>query len=352
MYLGPSYRAGVRVVHDDGAQDVAWQVARGWSGLEDARRFARYVEGLGSDLMRPCLLPCRIESLTKELMRATRDAQEEGGWLVRLHCMQDRQELAFLDQWYGQDPLSVLAETGLLTDRLLVPHAVHLGGLHPTEGSRLRDLQRLAAAGATVIHCPWTSARYGTVMNSFSRYKHAGVRLALGSDSFPPDLIRVMDYGTNIAKIMTGRADITTAADLFRAATLGGARALGRPDLGRLCVGAAADLIVVDLDNPPVGPIDDPIRTMLMQGSGANVRTVIIGGRVVMEDWQIPGVDWAELQREVQSVFETLKGGYSERDFRHRTVAELFPSSFPIVRSSEVRVEPCPASTTDICSEN
>ena len=140
-----------------------------------------------------------------------------------------------------------------------------------------------------------------------------------------------MEVGNNLAKYIDNRKDAGSAADYFRAATLGGAQALGRTDLGRLAPGAKADLMIVDLSHLRTGPIDDPIRTMLMNSSGANVRTVIINGRTVMQDGQIPGIDFATMKAQGQAYFAKLKGAYPARDYKGRSVAELFPPAFRVV---------------------
>jgi cytosine/adenosine deaminase-related metal-dependent hydrolase len=331
MYLGPSFRAGVTTVAPDGSYTVHWDHEAGQRGLDVARRFAAEIDAAGSDLLRGCLLPCRIESMSEELLRQTRALQLEGDYLVRLHCLQSGQELQFLQDWYGQSPIEVLAETELLTNRLLIPHAAFIGGLEPTAESRAADLKRISSAGATVVHCPWTLARYAAGLDSFDSYLAAGVKMAMGTDSYPPDLIRGMDYASNIAKVVTGDLAAGNAADLFRAATIGGADALDRPDLGRLAPGARADITIFGLDGPHIGAIDDPIRTLLMQGSGRDAQTVIIDGRIVMRDREIPGIDLDAMHAEVQHVFATLRDGYGHRNSRGRSADELFPSSFPTV---------------------
>ncbi|MGW2214202.1 amidohydrolase family protein [Nonomuraea sp. NPDC001684] len=327
MYLGPSYRSGVPVLRADGGRDVHWEPGLGERVLADAVRFVRDVDGAHDGRIRGALLPCRIETVTLDLLRATAQAAEELDCLVRLHCMQGLTELRLLREWYDRHPLDVLAEVGLLGPRLLVPHALYLGDPGtPFEGSP----DRLAAL-AGIVHCPLTFARYGDALRDFDRYRAAGVTVSLGTDSFPPDMIRNMDYGNNLAKLVTGRLDAGSAADYYRAATLGGARALGRDDLGRLAPGAKADLVVVDLSGPRTGPVDDPIRTMLMNCTGADVSTVVIDGRPVMRDRTIPGVDEESMRLRAQSYFETMKAAYSERDHLRRDPALLFPASFRVV---------------------
>ncbi len=329
VYLGPSYRAGVSVVRADGTRDVLYDAAEAERGLEEAIRFVRDFGNAAGGLVNACLLPCRIETLTPELMRRTAEAQRELGCLVRLHCLQEVFELEFLEKRHGRTPLQLLQETGLLGPNLLVPHGWLIKGHSLNPGTSGDTLETIAASGMTVIHCPMTSIRYAVALETFDSYRAAGVNIALGTDSFPPDMIRNMDYGTNVAKLVEGRLDAGKPADLFRAATLGGARALGRDDLGRIAPGALADLVVVDLADPRIGVVEDPIRTLLMNCSGANIRMVAINGRLVLRDGKLLGVNEAAMRARAQDYFERMKAAYCERDYLRRPSEALFPPSFP-----------------------
>lgn len=330
LYAGPSYRAGVNVVRGDGTRDVLWNEALGEQGFNDAVRFVTDFDGAYGGLIRGALLPARIETMTPELMRRTADAARSLGVKVRLHCLQGLKELRLLHERHGRTPLQLLDETGLLGADLLIPHAVYLDihSRNPNPGTG--ELATLAASGATVIHCPMTSFRYGTALESFPKYRAAGVRFALGTDSFPPDMIRNIDIGVHMPKVIEGRQDAGNAADIYRAATLGGAQALGRDDLGRIAVGAKADMIIVDLTGPRVGMIEDPIRTLHMNCTGADIRTVIINGRVVMQDGELPDVDAEAMRERLKTYYATMKAGYSERDYLHRPTDEIFPPTFRV----------------------
>ncbi|MEU2658653.1 chlorohydrolase family protein [Streptomyces sp. NPDC007325] len=333
MYLGPSYRAGAPVVTRDGARTVHWEPGRGDAGLADAVRFVRDFDGAHEGLIRGALLPCRIETLTPELMRATARAAEELDCLVRLHCLQGTGELRWLADRHGTTPLGLLRETGLLGPRLLIPHAIYIGGHSEVAAPYAGELDALASV-AGIVHCPLTMVRYGAALEDFDRYRAAGVTIAMGTDSFPPDMIRNMDYGTNLSRLTTRRPDAGAAADYYRAATLGGARALGRDDLGRLAPGALADLVVVRLDGPRTGPVDDPIRTLLMNTTGADVDTVVINGRTVLRGGTLPGIDDTTWRTRAQALFDRMKAAYATRDHRRRTTGELFPDALPSAPSA------------------
>ena len=325
MYLGPSYRYGITVHRADGTPAVLWDEAEGAAGLKGAVDFIRDFDGTFDGLLRGCLLPCRIETLTLDALRETKRLSDEMECLVRIHAAQGAQEVAFMREWYDKRPIEVLDSVGFLGPRISSPHGRFVND---------DDLRRLADTGTTVIHCPLTSIRHGSILESFERYRSVGVNVALGTDTFPPDMIRVMDYGSNLNKHADGHQSHGTAADFFRAATLDGAKALGRDDLGRLAPGAKADITVVDLSALRTGPIDDPIRTMLYNTSGSHVRTVIVNGRTVVKDGAIPGLDADAMRQRAQTYFETMKAAYSERDNQQRPPDILFPPSFPILQRS------------------
>lgn len=328
MYLGPSYRSGVNVARSDGTPTVLWGEALGEAGLRGAVEFIKRFDGAHDGRIRGCLLPCRIETCTLDVLRETKRWSDELGCLVRIHAAQGPLELRFLEQWYGKAPVELLHDLGLLGPRVLLPHAIYIKGSREVDDDRPDELPLLAEAGTSVIHCPLISIRHGRVLESFDRYRAAGVNVALGTDTFPPDMIRVMDVGSNLAKLVARDQSAGAAADFFRAATLGGARALGRDDLGRLAPGAKADITVIDLSQLRTGPIDDPIRTLLYNTTGNQVRTVIVDGRVVVRDGAIPGLDVDAMRDRAQRYFATMTSAYAERDYLRRPAGALFPRSF------------------------
>ncbi|WP_245006117.1 MULTISPECIES: chlorohydrolase family protein [Rhodococcus] len=329
-YLGPAYRSGVNVVAD-GKRAVRFEESCGLRGFEDATRFLAYARELGNDLVHGALLPCRIETLSIELMKLTAEVAVQESVPVRLHCLQSETEVQFLSDRYGKRPVELLAESGLLQTKLLIPHGIHLGSYSRGVAGDVEDIGLLARSGVTVVHCPMTSIRYGAMLESFDSYRAQGISIALGTDSFPPDLIRGIDYGTNLAKWADGKLSAGSTADYVRAATIAGADALGRRDLGRLEAGASADFIVADLGEFAMGVRDDPLRTLTMNGSGRDILRSVIAGRTVMSEGVVLGVDETALARRAQQLFEKMREGYSERDFQGRSADELFPPTFPEV---------------------
>ncbi|OFE14408.1 N-ethylammeline chlorohydrolase [Humibacillus sp. DSM 29435] len=336
-FVGPAFRSGVNVVHDDGARDVLFEEQQGERGLEEALRFLDWAQSRHDPLLTGVLLPCRIETMTRALLESVATQARDRGVLVRLHALQGLFERELILAKHGMTPLELIKEVGLLGPTTLIPHAIFTDRDPQVHGEDRGDLALLADAGVTVIHCPLTSLRYGSVLHSFRAYRQAGVNLALGTDSFPPDLVRGMDVGVHLAKYVDGRQDAAPVEWYVEAATLGGARALGRADLGRLAPGAQADLVAFSLNDIRDGVVDDPIRTLLLNGAARQVTHSFVAGRAVVVDGRIPGVDLEALRHSGQRLFEKMRAAYSERDHRGRSVDQLFPPAFPPLSSAVTR---------------
>lgn len=329
-FLGPSYRSGVNVVTASGERVVRFAPEEGEAGFADAVRFHDELAELRDPLLTPVFLPCRIETLTPELLAATAAAASERGAIVRLHALQGEIERELILDAHGCTPLDLIEKQGLLNDRLIVPHGVFLDVNPRVHGEDRGDLARLVAAGVSIVHCPLTNARYGSELETFGRYRDAGVNIALGTDSFPPDLIRGIDTGVSVAKVHNGTLAAGDLAGYVDAVTLGGARALHRPDLGRIAVGAQADLTAFRLDDVRMGAVGDPLRTLVLNGTARDACLTMVAGRVVMRDGRIDGIDLDAIRQDMQILFATMRNAYTGRDHRSGTTDDLFPPVFPL----------------------
>lgn len=337
-WLGPSYRSSVAAAEVDADGEVSrtlvtdGELAR--QGLEQALDFADELIAANDPLLRPVLLPCRIETMDDGLLSATAEAATKRDLLVRLHSLQQGWERTLIQERHGITPLDLLERLNLLNDRLLIPHALWtdrnpaLGGLD-TLAEESPDLRRIAEAGASVVHCPLTTFRYGGVLNTLSDYNAAGITMALGTDSFPPDLIRGMDVGVHAARSQFGHGS-ADYAQYINAATTGGAKALHRPDLGTIEEGATADFTAFSLADFRDGVIEDPLRTLVLNGTARNAIFSMVAGRTVMREGRIPGIDLGKLRADAQAAFTKLREGYALRDPLGRAADTIFPYTFPV----------------------
>jgi cytosine/adenosine deaminase-related metal-dependent hydrolase len=279
-------------------------------------------------LIRGFLAPERIETITPDLIRKSKQFSDQLQCPIRLHAAQSAFEYHEIRKRHQHTPIGFLASLDFLGPRSFIPHAIYTSGSRYVDEKDERDLKLLSDSRTTVIHCPVIMARHGLALESVGKYARAGIRIGMGTDTFPPDMIQNMRIGSSIAKSLEQDASGCTSADFFRMATIGGANALGRDDLGRLKPGAKADMIIIDLDDLHIGTVDDPIRTMVLNASGTDVKTSIIHGRIVMQDRKIPGIDVDAMREQAQNYFEKMKNAYSERDYLQRPVDTLFPPSF------------------------
>lgn len=330
-YLGPAYRTGNTYVKDDGTIDCYFDEERGLRGLEEAIRYCKTFEGRASGLIRTMLAPDRIETCTPELMRRTAAAGRELGVPVRQHSCQSKIEYDTVLRLHGMSPPEWMQSLGYLNERTLLPHGTFVSG-----SSRVarpgRDLDIIRDCGATIVHCPLVSSRHGNVIESFRRYRDKGLKIGMGTDTAPADMILNMQIGMILARVVDATAEAVRCEHYYDAATLGGANALLRDDLGRLAAGAKADITVFDLSRPDLGQVIDPIQTMMLTGGGRHFSTVIIDGRFVMENGAIPGVDAAADAARAQAQFDKIISLYPERTIGHPPVSEIFSSAYPVAR--------------------
>jgi cytosine/adenosine deaminase-related metal-dependent hydrolase len=141
--------------------------------------------------------------------------------------------------------------------------------------------------------------------------------------------MQAMRWAAVIGKIMGRQTEIATARDVFNAATLGGARALGRHDLGRLAPGAKADLLIFAGDTLNMAPLRDPVKNIVYYAEMEDVDSVIIDGQVVVEHSQVLTADVRQVARNLQRAGERLWPRMAAHDWAGRDVDTLSPLTFP-----------------------
>jgi cytosine/adenosine deaminase-related metal-dependent hydrolase len=143
-------------------------------------------------------------------------------------------------------------------------------------------------------------------------------------------MIHTMRLASVFSKSVEDNPWATTGADVFNAATLGGAKALGRDDLGRLSPGAKADIVIFSGDSMNMVPLRDPVNNIVFSAESEDVETVIVNGRVVVEDGQAVGLGdrAAELHSEIQKIGEEVWSRIEGEDRLGRSIDQLSPLSF------------------------
>ena len=235
--------------------------------------FRRYDQGDGGRI-RVALGPHGADTCTPELLRAVRDAATDLGCLINMHLAQTPEEMDLLRDRHDMEPVAFLESTGLLGPDVLLAHCVHLSA---------PEIGVLADTGTTVVNCPISFAR-GGINVPYHRFAGRGVRTGIGTDSHGMDLVNELRTAGFFSKLHAQKSDVATAHDLIRAATLVGAEALRRPDLGRIEAGARADLLVVDMGRPHLQPVWDPLKNLIWKGNGADISVIMVDGEILVRD--------------------------------------------------------------------
>jgi 8-oxoguanine deaminase len=234
------------------------------------------------------LAPCSPFSVTQSLMRATAELAAARGVRLHTHLAETKDETTFCQQRFGCRPLDYLEEVGWLHDRVWLAHGVHFDA---------GEIARLARAGVGVTHCPCSNQVLGSGHCPVCEMEAAGVQVGLGVDgSASNDASNLMQEVRAAFLLQRHRYGVAGVGhrDALRWATSGSAACIGRPELGRIVPGAAADLALYRLDEMRFAGARDPIAALVLCGAHRADR-VMVGGRWVVEDGAIPGLDIAAL---------------------------------------------------------
>lgn len=325
------YNAGRWYTENGHRVDYDLDEKRGMKALEDAVEFIKRTNGMYNDRIRSLLSPHAPDTLTLDMLRKTREAADELGVPVHVHAAQSVVEFHEMVRRHGRTPIEVLYDTGLMGPDVMLGHCIFLND-HPWINFKdANDFDLIVETKTNVDYAPWVFGRRGIIMHSLSRHLEAGTNVSLGTDSFPQDMMEVMRWAAVFTKIAERDSWKGTAAQVFTAATLGGAKALGRDDLGRLASGAKADIVMVDLNNLWMRPLLDPIKSLVFTATSRAVHTVIVDGQVVVRDRQILTVDEEKLVWDLQGAADrAIEAGFPAKDWAKRTIDEMAPLSFPL----------------------
>jgi 5-methylthioadenosine/S-adenosylhomocysteine deaminase len=232
------------------------------------------------------------------LLRRVGEESRRLGLRVNTHLAEGLARARRVKEREGLSEVELLEDAGLLDDRLLAAHCIHLSAA---------EMAKLARAGVAAVHVPQGNACAGA-MAPTSALRRAGVRLALGTDHLHTDMIEVMRWAVAAGRLQEGGvSDFWQPRHALRMATIEGARAMGlERDIGSLEAGKKADLVAVDFRRPHLTPATDPLGTLVHAGQGRDVELVIVDGRVVVEDGRPTLVDGEAVRRDAAAVAEAL----------------------------------------------
>jgi 8-oxoguanine deaminase len=248
------------------------------------------------------LAPCSPFSVTTSLMQGTAALAKRTGVRLHTHLAETADEEAFCLAKFGCRPLDYLEQCGWLNDRTWLAHGVHFNA---------NEIARLASAGTCVTHCPCSNQILASGNCPVCEMEAAGVQVGVGVDGSASNNASNMIQEVRAAFLLQRSrygAEKVSHLDALRWATRGSATCIGRPELGRIAPDEPADLALFTLDELRFSGALDPLAALVLCGAHRADR-VMVGGRWVVEDGVIAGLDMPSLIRRHSAAARILHVG-------------------------------------------
>jgi 8-oxoguanine deaminase len=259
--------------------------------LADSERVVkRHHEADAGAMVQIALAPCSPFTVTTSLMRATAELAKRLNVRLHTHLAETEDENRYCLEVHKCRPLDYLEDCGWLTDRVWLAHGVHFNA---------EEMPRLARAGAAVTHCACSNQMLGSGTCPVCAMEDAGVRIGLGVDgSASNNASNLMQEVRAAFLLQRGRYGVERVShrDALRWATRGSAACVGRTDVGTIAAGAMADLALFKLDELRFSGAGDPLAALVLCGAHRADR-VMVAGRWIVENGEIPGLDLRDLIR-------------------------------------------------------
>ena len=247
---------------------------------------------------------------------------------MQIHTAINMIEFQTVMRAYRCTPVELLHRLGVLGPEVSLSHCLFLSGHSWTAFPYGDDVKRIADAGSSIAHDPLKYMKLGCAMESYDRYIAAGVNVGIATDTFPGDIILEMRCLAFASRLVEKRFTAGHPRDVFNSATLGGAKLLGRQDLGRLENGAKADIVIVNLKDIAFGAVRDPIKALVETGTARDVRSVIVDGEILVDQGKYLRLDEDELMEKVQANADQYWQSLPKWHWSGKTVDEVLPPAF------------------------
>jgi 5-methylthioadenosine/S-adenosylhomocysteine deaminase len=273
------------------------------SPAESIHRIKNLIQDLsGSNLIRPAVFPHTVYTCSPDLLKECRSLADQYGVPLLIHLSETRSEVEEVMKKYGRRPVDHLENLGLLSSPLIACHCVWL-----TE----EEMDLLARRKVRVVHNPESNMKLASGVAPVPDLLARGVTVGLGTDGCASnnnlDLFQEMDSAAKLHKVHRLDPTVMPSQTVLEMATLGGARVLGmEKEIGSLEAGKKADVIVLDLNRPHLQPVYNLTSHLVYSATGADVRDVIIDGKVVMENRRLLTLDEGKILEKMNAIKENI----------------------------------------------
>lgn len=275
---------------------------------EEGLKYSEYLlRKWGDDfLVVPSIQPHSPYATSSNLMQQGKELADQYGAPYLLHVSETQSEVQESIEKHGRTPVGRLADLGVLGPTTVAIHAAHLTD---------EDVELLAQYEVGVVHCPESQLKLASGFTPVPKLLEAGVEVGLGTDGAASnnDLNMFGEMGTaaRLHKVMAHDPTVIPARQALSMATLQAARVLGLEDrLGSLEVAKRGDMIVLDLDVPHMVPVYNITSHLVYAAHCSDVCTVIIDGRVVMQDRVLLTLDEGEIFARAREMARQIVAGW------------------------------------------
>jgi 5-methylthioadenosine/S-adenosylhomocysteine deaminase len=262
---------------------------------------------------------------TPEFLKAVRAMARELDLPVVTHVQETRMQVITGQLFYGKTMVRHLHDLGFLGPKTSLIHVVW---------ANADEVKMLADTGTTVQHNPWSNLMIGSGVAPVRDYLDAGINVSMGSDgccaTFTTSMLNAVGSAAALSKVRdTNYERWLTAQEAYRAASLGGARALGLDrDIGTIDVGKVADFCAYRTDAPAFVPLHDPLRQLVYAERGQGLTDVWVEGERVIADGKLTRVDEQALVKRIGAAVEALVPTYEAAEASvapiHRVMAQVY----------------------------
>jgi 5-methylthioadenosine/S-adenosylhomocysteine deaminase len=263
--------------------------------VDESLALAARWHGHAGGRLRAAFAPRFAVSCSRELLEEVGRLSQERNLLVHTHASENRDEVALVRERTGHANVAYLDSCHLTSPRLCVAHCVWVDA---------GEQALLAGHAVKVLHCPGSNLKLGSGIAPIVELRQQGVSVSLGADGAACnnhlDMFSEMRLAATLQATRRGPGALG-ARDVLAMATREGARALGlEADIGSIEVGKRADLIVVDRDRPHLLPGRDPFSTLVYAARPTDVRTSVVDGTVLVDDFEPVSLDAAAVAAEAR----------------------------------------------------
>jgi 5-methylthioadenosine/S-adenosylhomocysteine deaminase len=257
-----------------------------------------------SDLITPGLFCHSPITCAEQTLRGAMTISQEYELPLQIHLAETSVEVEQMIARTGQRPVPYLEQVGILNDTLIAAHAIHL---------TREEMELLSQKGVRIVHVPESNMKLASGAAAVAEMAAMGLAVGLGTDGAASnndlDLFLEMDSAAKLAKISTLDPVSLDAGSVLKMATSWGATVLGlEEDIGTLEVGKKADVIVVDTQGPHMTPLYSPKSSLVYSANGADVKDVIVNGRILMKERCIQSLNADEIMGKVNAISQGIAG--------------------------------------------